>query len=81
MAIGNGSIFLHTVRYNFKIIICLRIFGSAKRGDRTLMGRSRPKFQPKLESIYYVVESIYDTSNKFAYKSINNRLAFIIFGE
>ena len=45
------SMFLHTVRYKFVIIICLRIFGSVKRGDGTVMGRSRPNFSPKLEPI------------------------------
>ena len=42
------SIFLPTIRYKFVIIICLRIFASVKRGDRTLMGCSRPNFSPKL---------------------------------
>ena len=46
------SIFLHTVRYKFVMIICLQIFGSVKRGDRTLMGRPRPNSSPKLEPIY-----------------------------
>ena len=45
------SIFLQTVRYKFVIIICLRIFRSVKRGDGTLMERSRPNFSPKLEPI------------------------------
>ena len=31
------TIFLHTMRYKFVTIICLRIFGSVKRGDRTLI--------------------------------------------
>ena len=48
------GIFLHKMRYKFVIIrpICLRILGSVKRGDRTLMGRSRSNFSPKLEPIY-----------------------------
>ena len=46
------SIYLHTVRYKFVMIICLQIFGSVKRGDRTLMGRPRPNYSPKLEPIY-----------------------------
>ena len=36
---------------NLFLVICLQIFGSVKRGDRTLMGRSRPNFSPKLEPI------------------------------
>ena len=48
------SIFLHTMRYKFVIIICLRIFGSVglKRVDRTLNARSRKHFNPKLEPIH-----------------------------
>ena len=45
------SVSLHTMRYKFVIIICLRIFGSVKCVDRTLMGRSRPNFSPKLEGM------------------------------
>ena len=46
------SIFLHTIRYIFVIIIFLQIFGSVKRGDRTLMGRFQPNSSPKLEPIH-----------------------------
>ena len=46
------KVFLHTMRYNFEIIICLGIFGSVKQGDRTLMGHSRPNFSPKLEPLH-----------------------------
>ena len=50
------SKFLHTMKYNFVIIVCLRIFGSVKRGDKTLlMWRSRPNFSPKLEPIHRTV--------------------------
>ena len=48
------SIFLHTMRYKFVIIICLRIFGSVglKRGDMTHIARSQKHFSPKLEPIH-----------------------------
>ena len=49
------SIFLHTLRYTFVIIIYLRIFWSVKRQDRTLMGRFRPNFSPKLEPIHRTI--------------------------
>ena len=45
------------MRYKFLIIrlVCLRIFGSAKRGDyRTLMGCSSPNFSPELEPIHRI---------------------------
>ena len=44
------NIFSLKMMYKFAII-CLQIFGSVKCGDRTLMGRSRPNFSPKLEPI------------------------------
>ena len=57
MAIGNVyKHILHTMRNKFVIIICLRIFGSVKRGDRTLMGRSRPNFSPKLEPKHLTIK-------------------------
>ena len=40
-------IFLHTMRYKFVIIMCLRIFGSVKRGDRT-NGAFPTSFQPQI---------------------------------
>ena len=46
------SIGLQTMRYKFVIIICLRVFGSVKRWDRTLMWRFRPNFRAKLEPIH-----------------------------
>ena len=54
MAIGNGYKYvLQTMRYKFVImickIICLRIFGSVKCGDRILMGHAR-----KLKFSFYV---------------------------
>ena len=49
------SIFLHTMRYKFLIIICLRIFGFVKHGGRNLMGRPRPNFCTKLEPIHMSV--------------------------
>ena len=52
------SIFLHTMRYKFVTIICLRIFGSAKRSDRILMGRSRLNFNPKLEPTHRTNQGI-----------------------
>ena len=32
--------------------VCLRIFGSAKRGEWTLIWRFRPNFSPKLPTAY-----------------------------
>ena len=42
------SIFIHTIRYKFVMIICLQIFGSVKLGDRTAMGRRDQIFRTRV---------------------------------
>ena len=46
--------------YKFVIIICLRIFGSVKRGDRTPMWGegSPPNVGPKLEPIHRTMNKV-----------------------
>ena len=55
------SIFLHTMRYRpkFVIIICLRIFGFVKCGDRINGGAFPTKFQPQIRAYTTAIPSSY----------------------